>query len=72
MKVVREIGASGVSVLIVEQNVKHALRLAQRAYVMESGGFVLSGESSGLLHDPRVQDAYLGGSVHVAESGVTA
>jgi branched-chain amino acid transport system ATP-binding protein len=64
MKVVREIGASGVSVLIVEQNVKHALQLAQRAYVMESGRLALAGEAQRLLNDPRVQDAYLGGGVH--------
>ncbi|HKA36579.1 MAG TPA: ABC transporter ATP-binding protein [Thermoanaerobaculia bacterium] len=54
----------GVTVLLVEQNVPHALALADRAYVLETGGVTLSGSSSELARDPRVQEQFLGaGSV---------
>jgi branched-chain amino acid transport system ATP-binding protein len=55
--VVREVQSQGVTVLLVEQNAKLALQIADRAYVMESG---LSGAAKDLLHDPRVRTAYLG------------
>jgi branched-chain amino acid transport system ATP-binding protein len=60
-RVVREINRAGVTVLIVEQNVQQALRIATRAYVIENGRIVLSGTSEALLNDPQVRDAYLGG-----------
>ena len=50
----------GVTILLVEQNVPHALALADRAYVLETGRVALSGPSSDLLHDNRVRDGYLG------------
>jgi len=50
----------GVAVLLVEQNAGQALRLADRAYVMESGSVVLSGTGSELAEDDRVRAAYLG------------
>jgi branched-chain amino acid transport system ATP-binding protein len=53
----------GVTVLLVEQNARAALRLADRAYVMEVGRVVADGAASDLLADRRVQAAYLGGSV---------
>ena len=59
-RVVRHINASGVAVLLVEQNVAMALELARRAYVMESGSIVLAGEARALLGDPKVREAYLG------------
>jgi len=57
---IREIAAGGVTVLLVEQNARAALELAGRAYVMESGTIVLSGEARALLSDPKVRAAYLG------------
>ncbi len=58
--VVREIQARGTTVLLVEQNVKHALELAHRGYVLESGHIVLQGKGSELLCDERIRRAYLG------------
>ncbi|MFH1144644.1 MAG: ABC transporter ATP-binding protein [Candidatus Eisenbacteria bacterium] len=57
---VREINARGVTVLLVEQNARAALRLAQRAYVLETGRIVLGGPAADLLSDERVRRAYLG------------
>ncbi len=54
------INQAGVSVLLVEQNVRAALRLAQRAYVLETGRVVREGAAHDLLHDPHVRRAYLG------------
>jgi branched-chain amino acid transport system ATP-binding protein len=48
------------TVLLVEQNAKLALKVSQRAYVLESGEISLSGSSTELLHDDRVKAAYLG------------
>lgn len=52
--------AAGVTVLIVEQNAAQALRISDRAYVIESGSIVLSGSGSELAQDTRVKTAYLG------------
>lgn len=52
--------AAGVTVLIVEQNAAQALRISDRAYVIESGSIVLSGTGSELASDARVKTAYLG------------
>jgi branched-chain amino acid transport system ATP-binding protein len=60
-RAVREINRTGVTVLIVEQNIQQALRLAARAYVIENGRIALSGTSEALLNDPQVHEAYLGG-----------
>jgi branched-chain amino acid transport system ATP-binding protein len=57
---IRQIAASGVTILLVEQNARLALETTQRAYVMESGLITLSGESKTLLADPKVRAAYLG------------
>ena len=58
---IRDISAQGVSILLVEQNARLALQVAQRGYVMESGLVTLSGASSELLGSDAVQRAYLGG-----------
>ncbi len=50
----------GMTILLVEQNVNAALAIADRAYVLETGRIVLSGESMSLADDPRVREAYLG------------
>jgi branched-chain amino acid transport system ATP-binding protein len=52
--------ASGLTVLIVEQNVHHVLRTADRAYVLENGRLVLEGRGEDLLNDERLKVAYLG------------
>ncbi len=57
---VRTINADGVTVLLVEQNVRQALTLAHRACVLESGHLVLAGEARALLGDERLKRAYLG------------
>ncbi|NGM86495.1 ABC transporter ATP-binding protein [Parapusillimonas sp. SGNA-6] len=62
-KVIKELKASGVSVLLVEQNAEAALRISDRAYVLERGRIVMNGESKVLREDPRVRSAYLGGEV---------
>jgi branched-chain amino acid transport system ATP-binding protein len=56
----KDINASGVTVLLVEQNVQHALRLAHRAYVLETGRVTLEGTSAALLDDARVRQRFLG------------
>jgi branched-chain amino acid transport system ATP-binding protein len=56
----QRIREQGVTVLLVEQNVRHALALADRAYVLETGRVTLSGTSSELVRDPRVQQQFLG------------
>jgi branched-chain amino acid transport system ATP-binding protein len=60
-RTVNELRAAGVSVLLVEQNALAALKIADRAYVMELGEFVLSGHASDIAADPRVVASYLGG-----------
>ena len=60
-EVIKAIAAQGVTILLVEQNVRQALRIAQRAYVMETGKFVLTGDAEQLMQDSRVVEAYLGG-----------
>ena len=56
----REINAAGTTILLVEQNLKAALKLAHRAYVLEGGRVVLAGRSAALAGDPRLLAAYLG------------
>ncbi len=63
-KVIKEINAEGTTVLIVEQNVKQALKIADYGYVLEAGQIVLDGTGESLLNDERVKEAYLGGRKH--------
>ena len=58
--VLREINRSGVSILLVEQNVQAALTLSHRAYLLEAGRVAGEGSAAVLLEDPRVRRAYLG------------
>ena len=60
---IKEISAEGTTVLLVEQNVRQALKIADYAYVLETGKMVLSGPADEVRHDPRVMEAYLGGRV---------
>ncbi len=57
---IRAINRQGVTILLVEQNVRHALKLAHRGYVLENGRVVLEGPSDALLADERLRKAYLG------------
>lgn len=59
-EVIAEVANLGVTLLLVEQNASRALKMAQRAYVMESGEISMQGEAKALLHDPKVRAAYLG------------
>jgi branched-chain amino acid transport system ATP-binding protein len=58
--VVRRLNQEGMAVLLVEQAARMALKLAHRGYVLETGQITMSDQADTLLHDPRVQDAYLG------------
>jgi len=57
---IREINEQGVTILLVEQNARAALRLADKGYVLETGRIVLSGTAQELMRDERVRKAYLG------------
>ncbi|HYF95364.1 MAG TPA: ABC transporter ATP-binding protein [Symbiobacteriaceae bacterium] len=59
-QVIREISVQGVTVLLVEQNVHHALAVSNRAYVLETGRISLAGEAGALLGDERVKEKFLG------------
>ena len=59
-RIIEEINTRGVTVLLVEQNVRQALEVAHRGYVLETGRIVQSGAAADLLEDPRIKRAYLG------------
>ena len=59
-RIIREVNARGVAVLLVEQNVAAALEIAHRAYVLEEGRIVAQGEPRTLMSQPHIQKAYLG------------
>ncbi len=60
-KIIENINRDGITILLVEQNARMALKLARRAYVMELGTIVLPGDASDLLDNEMVKKAYLGG-----------
>jgi branched-chain amino acid transport system ATP-binding protein len=55
-----QLGREGMTVLLLEQNVRNALELCSRGYVLENGRIVLQGKTKELLHDPHIERAYLG------------
>ncbi|WP_102691108.1 ABC transporter ATP-binding protein [Rummeliibacillus pycnus] len=59
-KIIKEIKDAGTTVLLVEQNAKQALKIADYGYVMETGKIIIEGKASDLLEDPRIVEAYLG------------
>ena len=59
--IIKNINSQGVTILLVEQNAKMALSIANRAYVLESGKIVISGTGQELLNSPEIKKAYLGG-----------
>jgi len=58
--IIREINAAGTTILLVEQNVKQALKVSGYAYVLETGKIAISGPSKELLMEPRIKASYLG------------
>ena len=68
-RTIGELRSSGVSVLLVEQNAQAALKIADRAYVMELGEFILSGRASDVAANQRVAASYLG-FTHEGESAI--
>jgi branched-chain amino acid transport system ATP-binding protein len=65
--IIQRLKDDGVSILLIEQNARAALRISDRAYVLENGTVHLDGNASEIAADPRVIDAYLGGSMAVAD-----
>ena len=61
-RLIREISRRGVTILLVEQNARQALRISNRAYVLEKGRVSMSGDAAHLIDDPHVVSAYLGGA----------
>ena len=59
-KIIRDISASGTTVLLVEQNAKKALEIADRGYVLETGNIVLSGDAKDMMNNYSIRKAYLG------------
>lgn len=59
-EIITRVSKQGVSILIVEQNLKQALSVADRGYVLETGKLVMEGEAKALLANERIQEAYLG------------
>ncbi|MBC8057199.1 MAG: ABC transporter ATP-binding protein [Rhizobiales bacterium] len=60
-RTLREINGDGLTIFLVEQNVRQALKIARHGYVLESGKIVLDGSGAALLDDPKVLAAYMGG-----------
>jgi branched-chain amino acid transport system ATP-binding protein len=60
-QIIRALNGDGMTILLVEQNARMALKVSHRAYVLETGKICLSGEGPQLLADPQIQAAYLGG-----------
>ena len=59
-KIIEKIHHQGTAILLIEQNVFHSLKIAQRGYVLENGQIALSGEGSALLDNPHIRKTYLG------------
>jgi branched-chain amino acid transport system ATP-binding protein len=59
-RIIREVNGQGMAVLLVEQNVGAALKIAHQAYVLEEGRIVAQGEPRALMSQPHIQKAYLG------------
>jgi len=60
-EVIRTLKRNGITILLVEQNAHEALRIADRAYVLETGFIKLEGKAADLIQSPEIQKAYLGG-----------
>ena len=60
-EIIKELHKAGTTILLVEQNARKALQIADRAYVLETGGITLSGTGAELASSDEVRKAYLGG-----------
>lgn len=60
-EIIQRVNNEGVSVLLVEQNIRHSLKMAHRAYVLESGRITMTGKGKELLEDEKIKKAYLAG-----------
>jgi branched-chain amino acid transport system ATP-binding protein len=60
LRIIKELHGHGMTILLVEQNVRQALQVADVAFVLENGRIVMSGSASELARDPKVKEAYLG------------
>jgi branched-chain amino acid transport system ATP-binding protein len=70
-EVIQNLNQQGMTILLVEQNARLALSMADRAYVMESGAITLSGSANQLFNDDRVREAYLGADLKTKETKET-
>jgi branched-chain amino acid transport system ATP-binding protein len=70
-RVISALRETGLTILLVEQNVHHCLALSDYAYVLEQGRIVLQGVAAELLTDPRVRTAYLGSAADASGEGKT-
>jgi len=68
MNILRQLGDQGTTILLVEQNARAALRVADRVAVMERGRIVIEGKAIELKDDPRIQSAYVGKEYHVEQT----
>ncbi|MGE5485803.1 MAG: ABC transporter ATP-binding protein [Ignavibacteriales bacterium] len=71
-RIIRDINKSGITILLVEQNAHMALRLADYCYVLETGCISLAGTAGSLMQDPRIREAYLGGTGGATAGGAVA
>lgn len=62
LALIQEINGQGYTIFMVEQNANLALQIAHRGYVLQTGRIVMEGRAQELLHNPEIQDAYLGES----------
>ncbi len=60
-EIIKKLNSEGMTILLVEQNARMALKVSHRAYCVETGKITLSGTGKSLLNDPRIVDSYLGG-----------
>ena len=58
--IIKEINSEGVTILLIEQNANMALRIADKAYVLETGRIAMEGTGEELLNNPKIKEAYLG------------
>ena len=63
-RIIADLNKRGTTILLIEQNARMALKLANRGYVLATGRVTHSGAGHELLHDPAVRESYLGGSIN--------
>jgi branched-chain amino acid transport system ATP-binding protein len=61
LQIIKQLNRNGMTIVLVEQNARAALQIADFAYVLETGQVVLEGSAAKLINDPKVKAAYLGG-----------